>query len=619
MHHRLLRLISVISLLLLPPWAAAAGVALVDLATTAQNMPVQVNVLANDSGFSFPATVTITTPPGNGVALVSGSPGAPGGVLLGYTPTAGFVGTDSLVYRATDGVSTSSATVTATVLPDTDQDGIPDLADNCTLVANSNQLDADSDGYGNICDADLNNSGLVTTADFGILRAVLNQSASAGLTAAGADLNGSGTVTTADFAILRARLNTAPGVSRLRPAPTTYAVVGMVTGLGGTGLVLRNNGGDDLPVSANGPFAFATALPKGSAYLVTVFTQPTNPAQTCGVVSSPLGILGAGLVPNVLVTCSTVTATPGFVPLGPTMHSARAIHTATSLASGRILITGGFSANSVPAPALNTAELYDPLTNAFTVLGATMTSLRCAHTATLLPKGQVLLTGGQTDTNDGDGSATAELYDPVANSFTALTATMTTARGGHTATLLPNGRVLIAGGFNNSSIALNSAELFDPVTRTFTPLTATMTSRRENSVATLLPNGQVLLTGGGSSGITTNTAEVYDPVGNSFTALGPTMTSVRGLPTATLLPSGRVLLAGGGILTTAGSVTVFNTAELYDPVINSFTPVTTPMTSPRFGSAAALLPNGQVLLTGGANGTSTSSFAVLDTAELYRP
>ena len=101
--------------------------------------------------------------------------------------------------------------------PDTDGDGFADTADNCTLVSNPSQLDADGDGYGNICDADLNNTGLVTTADFAILRSVLNQSAGSSTNAAIADLNGSGTVTTADFAILRARLNTAPGPSGLAP------------------------------------------------------------------------------------------------------------------------------------------------------------------------------------------------------------------------------------------------------------------------------------------------------------------------------------------------------------------------------------------------------------------
>ena len=104
--------------------------------------------------------------------------------------------------------------------PDTDADGVPDSLDNCSLVSNASQLDADSDGYGNICDADLNNSGLVTTADFGLLRSVLNQSAGASATAAAADLNGSGTVTTADFAILRARLNTVPGPSGFACAAT---------------------------------------------------------------------------------------------------------------------------------------------------------------------------------------------------------------------------------------------------------------------------------------------------------------------------------------------------------------------------------------------------------------
>ena len=107
--------------------------------------------------------------------------------------------------------------VTTATAPDADGDGIANSADNCTLVGNPSQLDADGDGYGNLCDADLNNSGLVTTADFAILRSVLNQPATSSPTAAAADLNGSGTVTTADFAILRAALNLPPGPSGLHP------------------------------------------------------------------------------------------------------------------------------------------------------------------------------------------------------------------------------------------------------------------------------------------------------------------------------------------------------------------------------------------------------------------
>ena len=114
-------------------------------------------------------------------------------------------------------LSTRERTVLLNPFSDTDADGVAQLYDNCTLVANPTQLDADSDGYGNACDADLNNSGLVTTADFGLLRSVLNQCAASSPLAAAADLNESGTVTTADFGLLRARLNTAPGPSSLAP------------------------------------------------------------------------------------------------------------------------------------------------------------------------------------------------------------------------------------------------------------------------------------------------------------------------------------------------------------------------------------------------------------------
>lgn len=103
---------------------------------------------------------------------------------------------------------------------DTDSDGIANNLDNCTDVPNTSQLDADQDGYGNYCDGDINNSGTVTTADFGLMRSVLGQPASFNATAAAADMNGSGTVTTADFGLLRARLGTAPGPSGLACAGT---------------------------------------------------------------------------------------------------------------------------------------------------------------------------------------------------------------------------------------------------------------------------------------------------------------------------------------------------------------------------------------------------------------
>ena len=116
------------------------------------------------------------------------------------------------------GESVAAGPAQATTLtsnPDADADGVTDALDDCTNVPNGSQLDADGDGYGNACDADLNNSGLVTATDFNLLRSVLNQSAGASALAGAADINGSGLVTSTDFNLLRSRLNSAPGPSGL--------------------------------------------------------------------------------------------------------------------------------------------------------------------------------------------------------------------------------------------------------------------------------------------------------------------------------------------------------------------------------------------------------------------
>ena len=390
----------------------------------------------------------------------------------------------------------------------------------------------------------------------------------------------------------------------------TYTVGGTVSGLAGSGLVLQDNGGNNLTVSANGPFTFTTALASGTTYSATVLSQPSNPTQTCSITS------GSGTVTNAPINAVAVTCvTPSFTALTATMTSARYGHMATLLPNGLVLITGGLSGSTV----FNTAELYNPTTQTFTALTATMTSPRAGHTATLLPNGQVLFTGGSSVFAAGPVN-TAELYDPVANTFTALTATMTTARAAHTATLLPNGLVLLTGG-NSSNANLNTAELYNPTAETFTALTATMTTARDGHTATLLPNGLVLITGGYIHGPVTgpayNTAELYDPTVNTFTALTATMTSDRANHTATLLPNGLVLLTGGTNGSgTPGDEPALNTAEVCEalpPSVQTFTALTATMTTARGGHTATLLPNGKVLLTGGFNGSDT----VLNTAQLY--
>ena len=225
-----------------------------------------------------------------------------------------------------------------------------------------------------------------------------------------------------------------------------------------------------------------------------------------------------------------------------------------------------------------------------------MQSARTSHAATRLADGRVLLTGGQTN-SDGDGTNTAELFDPATQTFTSVTAVMTSPRGGHASVLLGDGRVLVMGGFNNSCTSLNTAEVFDPSTQTFAALTSRMAASRYELAATLLANGMVLLTGGGSCDNTFDTAELFDPTTQSFTAISATMTALREGHGSSRLTNGSVLVSGGG--TDVSNIVVFNTAELFDPSTQRFSAISERMTATRFGHTQTTLSSGSVLLTGG--------------------
>lgn len=335
----------------------------------------------------------------------------------------------------------------------------------------------------------------------------------------------------------------------------------------------------------------------------------------------------SGTATCVVTLNSNVTVTAAFGTSLPTMTIPRAAHAAARLANGQVLITGGGSSSTYPSPAINTAELYNPTANTFTALTGRMVSTRMNHAATLLPDGKVLLAGGQINDNNSDGNNSAELYDPAIQTFTAIANRMTVPRGSHVAVLLPNGKVLLAGGFNmglnDLPVAQNTAELYDPATQTFTAIAAQLTSSRGNRpAAALLPSGKVLIAGGESRDGILNTAELYDPTTQTFEALTSTMTSIRAGHTATLLSTGKVLLTGGFDLITSRRPPdghTLNSMELYDPMTQAFTAITARMASPRGSHQATALADGTILLTGGINFISTNSFVVHNTVEIYRP
>jgi N-acetylneuraminic acid mutarotase len=217
---------------------------------------------------------------------------------------------------------------------------------------------------------------------------------------------------------------------------------------------------------------------------------------------------------------------------------------------------------------------------------------RFSHTATLLSNGKVLVAGGGGSTY---ALQSAALYDPATGSWTG-TGSMQTACRYHTGTLLPNGKVLVAGGYNSTAGYLQSAALYDPATEAWS-LTGSMQTARSDHTATLLPNGKVLVAGGyNSTAGYLRSAELYDPATGTWT--GTELLQVaRRSHTATLLPYGKVLVAGGYNSTTTSSL---QSAEFYDPATEAWTATGSMQEGRRFHTAT-LLPNGKVLVAGGTN------------------
>ena len=231
--------------------------------------------------------------------------------------------------------------------------------------------------------------------------------------------------------------------------------------------------------------------------------------------------------------------------------------TSTLLADGRVLLAGGIDFTGSGFPLLASAEIFDPATNTFHATGS-MATPRDRATATLLPNGQVLIAGGEYPKYAWNNSA--ELYDPVSGTFSA-TGSLNIGRYSATATLLRNGKVLVAGGYGANA----SVEIYDPSSGTFAAASNNLAKPREMATATLLPSGKVLIAGGYDdvAHAALGDTEIYDPVTGAFSA-GGNLIEPRESHTANLLNDGRVLIAGG-YLHDPG--TYVHSSELYDPGI----------------------------------------------------
>jgi hypothetical protein len=291
----------------------------------------------------------------------------------------------------------------------------------------------------------------------------------------------------------------------------------------------------------------------------------------------------------------------------------RSEHTATLLADGRVLVAGG---RLLPSTDISSAEIYDPASGTWAPTGS-LNQPRRAHTATLLPNGKVLVAGGLQGGFTGTGYqalTSAELYDPATGIWT-VTGSLATARGDHTATLFANGKVLAVGGRprfsgQDGNPRIKTAEIYDPATGIWTSTGALITGRSDHT-ATLMPNGEVLAAAGFNDGGEISSAEIYNPATGLWTATG-NLSKLRGGHTATLLPGQKVLIAGGFIFGYESDSS--GSAALYDPATGTWMN-TGGLVTRREAHTATLLGDGTVLIAGGI--TRDDVFRYLGSSELY--
>jgi Tol biopolymer transport system component len=388
------------------------------------------------------------------------------------------------------------------------------------------------------------------------------------------------------------------GVARFDPATIAGAAIARAAIASAQRRALRVPWGFSKPMLTRlAAAAVIGVLAVGGAFFVGHRGQPavvSGPSPTPGVSASPSETASPSAGPSPVVVPFRA---PSWTATG-SMVTARTVHTAVLLANGRVLVFGGFD-NLDHTPPNNglaaSTELYDPASGTWTPTGKMVTP-RFAFAATLLRDGRVLVAGG-SDPASGKPLTSAELYDPGTGKWSA-TGSPRRVRDFGTATLLLDGRVLVVG-------SDTSAELYDPATGTWTVTANMITPAAQYFTATLLPDGKVLVADGRPAGA----AELYDPVSGTWKVTGSMGTPREG-HTATLLSDGKVLVAGGRVPGGFGDGPVLASAELYDPTTGAWT-ATGSMGTPRIIQTATLLPDGRVLVLVAGDATAP--------AELYDP
>lgn len=309
-----------------------------------------------------------------------------------------------------------------------------------------------------------------------------------------------------------------------------------------------------------------------------------------------------------LILVGPAFAQPTWTPTG-SMNAPHTQHPATLLPNGKVLVVGTLACNPNCYSGFS-GELYDPATDAWSMISPPRIA-RFNHVAELVPNGKVLVAGGYLTPGILTGSS--ELYDPAIGAWTS-TGSLATPRQFHASALLSGGKVLVTGGLGmdgqGSFLVLSSAEVYDPATGRWTPAGSMSVPRWEHTMTTL-SDGRVLVVGGtssdGSSLPALQSAELYDPVSGTWTRT-PDLGAARESHAATLLPNGQVLVTGG-----SGVSDCLASAELYDPVGGHWNP-TGDMTGPRRFHSLTVLPSGWVLAAAGGDCTM-----VLSTSEIYDP